>query len=242
MKAVMSSARPDVYYIDLTHSVEPQNVLQASFILKTSYSYFPRGTVFVCVVDPGVGTSRKIIAARTRDYTFCAPDNGLLYETLQEQKVRSQVAVENAPFFLKERSSTFHGRDRFAPLAAELLTRKSLSSLGRPCKRIQSLLLPQPKVSVSKVTGNVLYSDSFGNLVTSIPTYLFEKARRGRTVKGKIKNKTIDGYTVTYVDAPQKKMSFIPGSYGMIEIFCPGGSAQRVCRAAFGDPCEAVFV
>jgi S-adenosylmethionine hydrolase len=166
MKAVMLGINPAAQLIDLTHGIEPQNVRQAALSLANAVRYFPQGTIFLVVVDPGVGTTRRPVAVEAGGYQFIAPDNGVLSYALAElgdyQAVEIEVADEN------EISNTFHGRDVFAPAAAKLSLHKPLTSLGSLLKRINTLPMPTLYVDGKTVTGEIVHIDRFGNLVTSI--------------------------------------------------------------------------
>src|SRR6476660_6147886 len=159
MKAVIKDICPKATIIDISHEVAPQHLEEARFILWLVYNYFPAKTIFVCVVDPGVGTKRKIIAVKTKQYTFLAPDNGLLDLVLAESDVKQSVVVKNQKYFLKNISKTFHGRDIFSPAAAHLANGIKLTFLGR----LISLGKPQRVfINVSQkgnYHGTVIYID-----------------------------------------------------------------------------------
>ena len=121
MKGVILNISPDVNLVDITHEVSPWNVIQGAFLLRATFRYFPRGTVFVCVVDPGVGTERKALAIKTKNYFFVGPDNGLMYPSVVEDGLELAVEITNRKYTL-ERSGTFDGRDVFAPAAAHILS------------------------------------------------------------------------------------------------------------------------
>src|SRR5207248_7863601 len=141
--------------------------------LAACYRYFPPGTIFLVVVDPGVGSSRRGIAADTGDYKFVAPDNGVLTSVLDETPARKIVELTERRYARPTVSRTFEGRDRFAPAAAWLAKGVELSALGRPAGTIQRLALPQPTATPEQVTGEVLRVDRFGNLITNIDRKTF---------------------------------------------------------------------
>ncbi|HUN05417.1 MAG TPA: SAM-dependent chlorinase/fluorinase [Aggregatilineales bacterium] len=171
MKAVMLGINPAAQFIDLTHEIRPQNVRQAALVLLNTYRYCPPGTVFLTVVDPGVGGGRKPIAVRAGDYSFVAPDNGLLSYVLDELPEKHIVELTNSAYRLPTVSHTFHGRDVFAPAAAHLAAGVPLESLGTIQANYAKQMLPMTNVTEKAIIGQVLYSDHFGNLITSIGTF-----------------------------------------------------------------------
>jgi hypothetical protein len=160
-----------VQFIDLTHDIRPQNVRQAALTLLNAYRYFPAGTVFLTVVDPGVGGARKAIAATGGGYHFVAPDNGLLSYVLDELPEKQIVELTNPDYRLPHVSHTFHGRDIFAPAAAYLAAGVPLESLGNPQANYAKQMMPMVNVTEKAIVGQVLYNDHFGNIITSIGTF-----------------------------------------------------------------------
>src|SRR5215472_13429097 len=130
MKVVIAGISPDVHFIDITHDVDPQNIASGAWILASAYRYFPKNTVFVCVVDPGVGSSRGAIAVHAGDWFFVGPDNGLFSYILQEQPIHAVHSLSNPAYHLSYVSSTFHGRDIFSPVGAYLAQGISISQMG----------------------------------------------------------------------------------------------------------------
>jgi S-adenosylmethionine hydrolase len=173
MKAVLASLAPGVAVLDLAHDVRPQNVAEGAFLLGGAWRRYPRGSIFVAVVDPGVGSERAILALQTPDYIFLAPDNGLLSyvwrEIVKRETPRRLFAVTARRLFLPEVSSTFHGRDIFAPVAARLARGFSPGLLGP--RLAQPVLLPLSRPAPlpgGSLRGRVLFVDRFGNLVTDV--------------------------------------------------------------------------
>ena len=161
MKGVILNIIPDVELVDITHQIDPQNVLQAALVLQAAYSYFPDKTVHLVVVDPGVGSKRRPIAARMGDYSFIAPDNGVLTPILKMDACRTFELTEQK-YFLKTISSTFHGRDIFAPAAAWVAKGTELSEMGRTIDDPVTLDLPDPVFQNGILTGQIIYIDRFG--------------------------------------------------------------------------------
>src|SRR5689334_16128398 len=168
MKGVILTICPDATLVDLTHDIPAHDVLAGSLELAAAYRYFPVGSIFVAVVDPGVGSARRGIAADTGDYRFVAPDNGVLTAVLRDTTPRKIVELTERRYARPTVSRTFEGRDRFAPAAAWLAKGIQLSALGRPVSEIHKLDIPVPEAAAGVLRGVVLRVDRFGNLVTNI--------------------------------------------------------------------------
>lgn len=173
MKALMLNICPEAQIVDITHAIRPQNVREAAFALLTSYHYFPTGTTFCAVVDPGVGSDRLAIAVESAQYRFVAPDNGLLSYALAHLGSDYQaVKLENQAFQAQTISHTFHGRDIFAPVAAHLARRpKVFSSMGSELEKIITFPVPQLSYARQRLIGEVMHIDHFGNIITSVGTF-----------------------------------------------------------------------
>ena len=169
MKAVMRAICPSATFIDLTHAVQPQNVREGAYHLFNSYRYFPKGTVFLVVVDPGVGSARRPIIVQSNGYIFIAPDNGILSYTLRDLGLAYEAyELANPEYHLPDMSVTFHGRDIFAPAAAHAAAGVPLTQFGARLEQIKSLPAPQMVVQEHKISGEVMHIDHFGNVATSI--------------------------------------------------------------------------
>ncbi|MCS7117981.1 MAG: SAM-dependent chlorinase/fluorinase [Thaumarchaeota archaeon] len=176
VKAVLVGRCPDAVVIDITHEVEPFNVLQGAFLLYTSYRFFPRGTIFLAVVDPGVGTGRRGVVVKTRNYWFVGPDNGLLYPSAFEDCLEEcyEIRLTSYPRYGGE---TFHGRDVFAPVVGSLASGLIPDLIPLRPEELVKLELEGPSVSEGEVVAKVLHVDRFGNCVTnvsltSLPTWM----------------------------------------------------------------------
>ncbi|MBN1563753.1 MAG: SAM-dependent chlorinase/fluorinase [Anaerolineae bacterium] len=172
MKGVMLSICPTAHLIDITHDIRPQQIRQAAYMLWTTYRYFPPDTIFMVVVDPGVGTSREPIAVATDHGIFVAPDNGVLSYVLNERTIRHSVRLQNPAYRLADVSQTFHGRDIFSPAAAHLANGVPVDELG-PVQpelvRLDNLHLTiEIARETTQIRGEVLHIDQFGNVITSI--------------------------------------------------------------------------
>jgi S-adenosylmethionine hydrolase len=232
MKGVILSINPTATIVDITHDIQPQHIRQAGYLLWSAYRYFPPPTIFVSVIDPGVGSKRRILGVKTPQGIFLAPDNMLLDFLLAEEPVLEAVEIPQtgSPFTLQKISSTFHGRDIFAPVAAHLSRGTKLRKLGTP---IAVHRPPSPLILVGTQrtpTATVLHIDRFGNIVTNLRAKDFDAAQRylRRVV---VHTKSVSVWSKTFADAPAHKPALTLGSSGVVEIIVKNGSAARLLRA-----------
>jgi S-adenosylmethionine hydrolase len=219
MKGVLAS-RCDAAIHDLTHEIAPHDVLEAAWFLKPVVAFWPRGTIFVCVVDPGVGTERKIVALEQDEKIFLAPDNGLL-TFIRRADVSSARSVENESLFLPNSSTTFHGRDRFAPAAAALANGLPFAELGPPIDHL-TLLPYTPPAYGEVVRGSIVAIDRFGNAITDIESARVPFGAFALHVRDVV----IDRVEQTYGGAAPGPF-LITGSSGCIEISVANASAAE---------------
>jgi S-adenosylmethionine hydrolase len=232
IKGVILSINPKARLVDISHQVPPQDILHGAFVLATAWSYFPRGTIHLAVVDPGVGTRRKAIAVSHKGHTFLAPDNGILSLALGGVMPSGSraIAITNPRYRLKRVSSTFHGRDIFAPAAAYLSRGLALGELGPALYRIKSLRVATPiRQPDGSLQGSVIHVDAFGNLVTNIRR---GDARGDITVR--VGGRTIAGLSATY--AASEGFLALWGSSDYLEIAVRDGNARRALKVKRGDP------
>lgn len=168
LKGAIASIAPSSVVIDVTHDIASFNIRSAAFVLQQSVRHFPKYTVFLCVIDPGVGSERKILAARTGDYCFVAPDNGVLSFALSGASDREIVEVNNKKYFADKPSRTFHGRDIMAPVAAHLSAGVPLAEIGPTVSDYKVLQPPNLLRRDDCVIGEILHVDKFGNLISNI--------------------------------------------------------------------------
>jgi S-adenosylmethionine hydrolase len=231
VKGVICSIHPSVTIVDITHEVLPQHVRQAGYLLWSAYRFFPTGTVFATVVDPGVGSKRRILAVRTPKYIFLAPDNMLLDFVLSEEKILEAVEVktEKNPYILSPISHTFHGRDIFAPVAAYLARGISLKEIGNTIK-IHPAMSPFVDADKAKSeTGEILHIDHFGNIVTNIRAEM--QALSSLTINKIVVSRWISNYS----EAPVNTPCLISGSSGVAELVVKNGNAQQLMNVKVGD-------
>ncbi len=260
MKGVIYGINPQATVIDLTHQVPPQNRQQGAFVLGSSYRYFPAGAIHAAVVDPGVGTDRRPVLLVTPDARFIAPDNGLLSRVLEpyltsppdtpgQTPLPAEVTayeLTNPACWLHPVSSTFHGRDIFAPAAAHLSLGAAPTNLGEP---VTSLVwLPAPRLTRRKgeALGEIIYTDRFGNLIANIGgDVLPELAGPDETLAVEICGRRIIGLSRTFQDVSLLQPDGLPlaaliGSSGYLEIAVRDGNAAAALNAGPGTAVRAV--
>ncbi len=233
MKGVILQIDPTIQIIDLTHQIPPQDIAAARFNLMNAYSYFPKGTVHVAVVDPGVGGSRRAIAVELEQCFLVGPDNGLFSGVLSQVAPKAVVELTNSLYWRTSKpSSTFHGRDIFAPVGAHLAQGVALSELGRGLNPKSLVQLPLATCSRTedRIRGCIQYIDRFGNLVTNIS---------GGDISGKrwsveIAQSRIAG-RYTYGEVASGELLALVGSHGWLEIALNRGSAQAQLNLRVGD-------
>lgn len=224
MKGVLATHAPEARVIDLCHDVTPQGVREGAWLLAQTYRWFPKGSVFLCVVDPGVGTERRAVAVQTENYFLVGPDNGLLFPCAQSDGIVRAVEVV-AP---DGASRTFHGRDLFAPVAARLAAGRRLESLGE----IVSDLVPLHFHREGR-EGEIVRIDRFGNLVTNLPPVAGRRQYAARIEVGHLPARL--PFYPRYQDAPTGELFLIENSYGTLEIALPGGSAASRVKTRAGS-------
>jgi S-adenosyl-L-methionine hydrolase (adenosine-forming) len=236
LKGVIRGIHPAADIIDVTHGIAAQNIVAAGYALKAAYRYFPKGSIHVAVVDPGVGTARNIVALRCAGYLFLAPDNGLLAPILEEQVPEEGYRVENESLFLHPVSPTFHGRDVFAPVAAHLSQGLPLNEVGRPLdfEKLQPLRVRGPRFDKCGVLeGEIVDVDRFGNLITNISSqYLYMLGSDKLDVI--LGDRIITGVTQTYAQGSAGEILAIVGSRNCLEIAVNSDSASKRLNLTHG--------
>ena len=261
MKGVIAGINPFANIVDICHSISPQDIFSGAYLLYTSYKYFPRKTIHVVVVDPGVGSRRNIICVETKNYFFLAPDNGILSFIVQEERLKSIIRVTNSKYFLPSLSSTFHGRDVFAPVAAHLSLGVRSQKMGIKINQPEQLDIPKPvPKKAGQVEGQIIYIDRFGNLITNIKkeylvkwvggqksevgsqkTDTCKKASKEKilsqrdTMETTIEKKKIIALSKNYTDVNAGEPLVLIGSAGFLEVSINQGNAQRYFKADKGS-------
>ena len=227
MKGVMLGICPDVTLVDITHDVPAHDVVDGALQLAAACRYFPPGTIFLAVVDPGVGSARRGIAAEAGDYRFVAPDNGVLTLALRDFPPKRVVELTERRYARPTVSRTFEGRDRFAPAAAWLAKGIQLTALGRPVADYQRLDIPQPVITDDGVRGVVLRVDRFGNVVTNIDRRTFETVARAKSVQVSVDGHRVEQIVATYAEIPAGGVGALFGSTDHLELAANGASAAE---------------
>ena len=233
MKGVILSINPAVRLVDLSHAVPPQDVRGGAILLAEATPWFPAGTVHLAVIDPGVGTERKIIYAEVGDQRYIAPDNGLLSRLASKMRPARIIALENSEHWLPSVSKTFHGRDIMAPVAAQLSLGMEPDQLGPPHAQLVQLPWPIAQVRDREIAGAIVWFDRFGNLITNITAAMLTTADLA-TVRVEFGLDAIAGISKTYADLPAGSLTALIGSSGYLEIAVVGGSAEDRFDAAPG--------
>ena len=233
LKAVILSRCPRAQVVDITHEVPPQDTVAGAFTLAAAAPWFPRDTVFLAVVDPGVGTRRALLAAHADHHYFVGPDNGLLALSLQRAKRLAVVQLTNRRYWLTPVHQTFHGRDIMAPVAAYLAAGGALPRLGSPRQRVTPLALPALRRERRGARGHVVHIDAFGNLITNLPATLLS-GRRGEPVTLRYKQRAVRVVSSYAAGRPQELVA-VAGSLGFVELAINQGSVAWTVNAARGD-------
>lgn len=234
MKGVILGINPHARIVDLSHGVRAQDVAHGAFLLAACAAYFPKGTVFCAVVDPGVGSNRKPVLVQTRDFILVGPDNGLLWQAANDCGIKQVFHLNRQTYFLPDVSNTFHGRDIFSPVAAHASLGGDLSRFGDPVSQLAVLAQPQPRKTDQGLVLTVLHVDTFGNIVLNITAEAFRcHASNGFCL-------TRDGRQIsracpTYAAAPENTPVLVPASHGYMEIAVKNGSAAQRLKAGRSD-------
>ena len=241
MKGVILGLAPHARLVDITHEVAPQAIGEAAYLLRSTHHYFPPGTVHVSVVDPGVGGERRAIAVATPEAYFVAPDNGLLAPIVEEAREVhgdevSLIELTEPRYWRSEISTTFHGRDIFAPVAAHLLNGVGLGELGRPLAAIARGTMQPVGVGLDgTIRGAIVHVDRFGNCITNIAGTNLPRGPVLAHLVVEIAGQRIEGLYRTYSDGPVGTPMALVGSSGFLELAVRNGNAARWLGVVAGD-------
>ena len=249
MKGVILNIVPDAQIVDITHNIEPQNITQAALILNATYPWFPRKTVHVVVVDPGVGSVlkakgktkktagpiiRRAMVVQSKFQTFIGPDNGVL--TLGIQPDSRVYEITNKKYFLKNVSNTFHGRDVFAPCAGWIASGIAHAKMGPRVLKPVHLDFPQPLLKETSLHGEIIHIDHFGNLTTNISAELIhETFPPSATINVQIGKHRIEGLVTGYYQMKDNQPGAIINSWNQLEIFYREDNARKKLKARVGQ-------
>ncbi len=238
LKGVILSINPSAAIVDISHDVPPFDIRAGGFLLSSCHRFFPGGTIFLAVVDPGVGSSRKIILVETGKYFFVSPDNGLLTQALENETIKGIREIRNEKFFLTLERTTFEGRDRMAPAAAWLSLGAPLEDFGPELDDYKRLSWPKPFFGLSEASGTVVFRDRFGNLITNLPGVRVETFREGHLPRKAVLmagKKEVLHFRKTYAEARKGEIFAITGSTGFLEIAFREGAASEETGLRPGD-------
>jgi S-adenosylmethionine hydrolase len=238
MKAVILSLCPEARIIDITHHVDKFDIRMGAFLLAGATPYFPTGTVHVAVVDPGVGSERRPIVVQTKKSLYVGPDNGLLTPAAELEGILHVHELTNRSMMRDDISTTFHGRDIFAPVAAHLACGSSPESCGPEISDFAKSPYPQPTVKGTTAKGEVFHIDGFGNIVTNLSrTHLPQlNLKFGRKVMLSIDRRRHSARFIrTYSDLKKNEIGVLVGSHGFVEVACREKSAAKIARARRGS-------
>lgn len=245
MKGVILTRAPAVRIVDLSHDLEHHNIRQAALLIKSAYRFFPAGTIHMVVVDPGVGSSRKLILLQAENHFFLAPDNGVLSLFFDSENFQAAYEIKCEQYYLSPVSATFHGRDILAPVAAELAAGVDPEVVGplinsHTLKRLEISRL-QIDRELGTITGEIFRIDHFGNLLTNITESSLDDLYKEQkfTVKIKVQNTIINGIETAYKHKNPGEVLAIVNSQGYLEIAVNQGNAAKILNT---DPGEMVTV
>ena len=246
MKAVIRSNSSEAEIIDISHEIEKHNIASGSYVLETSLPFFPKGSIHVAVVDPGVGGNRLPIAVACIQGVLIGPDNGLLARAADRLGFQTAYLVQNSQFIRERPSSTFHGRDIFAFTAAKISQGRRPSEVGPALSSISQLDFPDASFSKNRVTCRVLYVDSFGNVVTNISEvdserFGFYEGVHVRIIQSRGEDWHDGLVTKSYFDIPSRRFGLLRGSQGYLEIALKEASAAARLHVKPLDSLEIRF-
>jgi S-adenosylmethionine hydrolase len=242
MKGVIWGIAPSVQISDLSHDITPQNIPEATFVLGRAAPYFPEGTIHLVVVDPGVGTERRPMAAEIGPYRFVGPDNGVVTRLVDHAKDKGWqqafVHLNNSEYWLSEVSHVFHGRDIFAPVAAHLAMGVPLEATGTPIEDPILLNFPKPIENQDGISGEVIYIDHFGSLVTNIRG---SELQDNKKVAVEVKGMKVEGLVKTFGERAPGSLIALFSSTGDLILSVVNGSACQVLGSKVGDEVKVTY-
>ncbi|TFG08447.1 MAG: hypothetical protein EU539_02315 [Promethearchaeota archaeon] len=246
MKAVLLKINPNVKIIDLSHQVSSYSIIEASYLINSTLTFFPEYSIFIIVIDPGVGSSRNILAIKTKNnYYFVGPDNGIFFNILSEAEIEECINVKNDNYFNNPVSKTFHGRDIMAPIGAHISNGVPLTNFGPifdPKDFVKYPITHELLPEKGKIKCTIQYIDSFGNATTNISIKHDIMENRSFTlvedkkIKFLLENKEYEGFFKShFAKVPKKSLLFLEGSSGYLEISINQGNASEQIGFKVGD-------
>ncbi|MEX0772567.1 MAG: SAM-dependent chlorinase/fluorinase [Balneolales bacterium] len=240
MKAVILEVVPEVRFIDISHDIEPQDIMAGAWVIKNSAFLYPPGTIHLGVIDPGVGTSRKPIIVRIKDQVFVGPDNGLFSLAIEEGDYEV-YELTNPEYRRKSLSNTFHGRDIFAPAAAHAASGVDLNKFGPPIDELTTYRWATPISDAEGIQGWVVHIDYFGNLITNIPVSIIRNLKNSRDFKIYVGNTIFKNIVRTFGEVADGEPAALIGSSDMLEIVINKGNAAEMLSVIKGAPVSIIY-
>lgn len=238
MKGVILAINPSAVLVDISHGISPQNIAEGAFVLGETTRWFPVNSIHVAVVDPGVGTERRIVYARVAGQQYVCPDNGLLSCVCRDQAPEQAVEVTDRSLFLAEVSNTFHGRDIMAPVVAHLSQGFPPHELGPPVADLNLFEWPRPERRDNAVVGRIAFADSFGNLITNLRHEDLPPDVNAKSLVVESCEHQFEGIVRTYLEARAGTPVALFGSSGLLELAVVQDNAARRLQIRVGDPVE----
>ncbi len=244
MKGVILNINPSVNVVDITHGITPHNIIEAAFVIENCFSFFPRKTIHVVVVDPGVGSSRRALIVASENYYFVGPDNGVFSRIYKISENPVVINITSEHYFLPARSSTFHGRDIFAPVAGWLSKGIEISHFGEQIQDYVTIDMPiARRLSDNIIEGEVIYIDNFGNLITNI------SAIEIKSLSNLDANKKLNFFILDreaplknyYSEGKENSLCSIINSFGYLEFFIYRGSASSALGINVGEKVRVIL-
>ena len=242
MKGIILEVNRDIKMVDISHEIPQHDVRSAAFVIGQAYAYFPENTLHIIVVDPGVGTSRNILYVEAGYYKFLVPDNGVLQYVFECERVFRVINVKNQEFLLPEQSSTFHGRDIFAPVAAHIIDGVDPTLLGENIEPKAISLSSKPEIETDMIRGEINYIDHFGNLVSNIShETIIKLLKEKKKFRILLAEQQIDEISETFFSKPPGNLLAYLDSSGYLAFAINGQNAAEKMGISVGDHFEILY-
>jgi S-adenosyl-L-methionine hydrolase (adenosine-forming) len=241
MKGVILSINPEAVIVDVSHSIKTGGIAEAAMVIQETYPFFPKGTIHIAVVDPGVGTGRRMLGIKADGHLFVGPDNGLLWPVISNSRDIVVVHLMEQKYFLPHITRTFHGRDVFAPVSAHLSLDVGLEQIGTVIYDPVEISLPMPKIKDDILYGEIARIDNFGNLITDIKKEVLENFLEKSNALISIGNFKISGVNNTYFEAEEGEPLALINSSGLLEIAVNMGRASEYAGISMDEITGAVI-
>ncbi len=240
MKGAILTVNPAAKLIDISHAITPGDILQGAFVMAEACRYYPRGTVHLGVVDPGVGGPRRAVIVETERFLFVGPDNGLLSLAAESDGIKRVFEIKNEKYMREAISRTFHGRDIFGPVAGHLSLGVAPTEFGPLTRDLLMINLPEPECIEGAVNGEVIHIDSYGNIITNIMAELIESSLGTGDIELTIKGRKVKGLYRSYASIEPGGLGALTGSSGRVEVAAHEGSGAGILGLGVGEKVRVV--